>query len=343
MDWNPKSRFEALEYVFEPDDSWLEPGEEPRPVRTQFFRDDSQSIIARNSSPDVGFETSLNPYRGCEHGCAYCFARPTHEYLGWSAGLDFESRILVKENAPEMLREELSSKRWRPQVLMMSGVTDCYQPIERHLQITRRCLAVLAEFRNPVGTITKNHLVTRDIDHLSELARHNAAVVNISITSLDGSLAKIMEPRASTPARRLAAVQELSKAGIPVRVMVSPVVPGLNDHEIPAIVDAAAEAGARTATYIPVRLPLAVAPIFEHWLEQHFPDRKEKILERIRDMRHGRLNDPNFGSRMRGEGIYGDMMRKMFTVALRKAGLENALPELSTEAFRVPSDQLDLF
>jgi DNA repair photolyase len=339
-DANPKNRFEALEYVPEPDGDC---DDEPRPVRTQFFRDGSQSIISYNNSPDVGFEASVNPYRGCEHGCAYCYARPTHEYLGFSAGLDFESKIMVKENAPELLRRELSSPRWKPQVLAMSGVTDCYQPIERKLQITRRCLAVLAEFRNPVGIVTKNHLVTRDIDLLAELARHHAAVVNISITTLDGDLARTLEPRASPPVRRLAAIEELTRAEIPARVMFAPCIPGLNDHEMIAVLAAAAKAGAVGASFVPLRLPLAVAPIFERWLDAHAPGKKEKVLGRVRAMRGGKLNDPRFGSRMRGEGFFAEQMSAMFAVAVRKAGFPPERAELSTAAFRVPTNQLSLF
>jgi len=335
-DWQPRNRFARLHY--EPD-----PETPPGRVRTEFFEDDTRTIISRNQSPDVGFEVSLNPYRGCEHGCAYCYARPTHEYLGWSAGLDFESRILVKTRAPALLREALASPRWKPEALTLSGVTDCYQPVERRLEITRGCLAVLAEFRNPVAIITKNHLVTRDIDHLSALAAHGAAMVNLSITTLDPALARILEPRASPPSRRLAAIAELTAAGIPVRVMVSPQIPGLNDHEMPAILAEAARAGAVTAVYIPVRLPGAVAPVFEAWLETHFPGKKEKILDRIRSLRGGRLNDPEFGSRMRGSGPYAETLRAMFHIAARKAGLAKSAPELSTAAFRVPGGQMELF
>src|SRR3989442_1368528 len=270
-DANPKNRFEALEYVPEPDGDC---DDEPRPLRTQFFRDGSQSIISYNNSPDVGFAASVNPYRGCEHGCAYCYARPTHEYLGFSAGLDFESKIMVKEDAPELLRRELASPKWKPQVIAMSGVTDCYQPVERKLKLTRRCLEVLAEFRNPVGIVTKNHLVTRDVDVLAELARHKAAAVFVSVTTLDPDLRKVMEPRTSPPASRLSAIETLTKAGIPVGVMVAPVIPGLTDHEIPAIIAAAAKAGAQFAGRVIVRLPYAVAPLFESWLARHFPDRK---------------------------------------------------------------------
>ncbi|HTD68743.1 MAG TPA: PA0069 family radical SAM protein [Candidatus Limnocylindria bacterium] len=337
---NPTNRFEKIH--LEQDEDWN--AEEDAAPRTQFFRDTTQTFITQNNSPDVGFETSINPYRGCEHGCIYCFARPTHEYLGFSAGLDFESRIMVKENGPELLRKELSARKWKPQTIVMSGVTDCYQPIERKLKITRRCLEVLAEFRNPVAIITKNHLVTRDIDFLGELARHNAAVVNVSITTLDATLTPRLEPRASLPNYRLAAVRELTQAGVPVNVMVAPVIPCITDHEMPRILEAAAEAGAVSAGYVPVRLPWAVAPLFENWVARHFPDRKEKVLNRIREMRGGKLNDPNFGSRMRGEGIFAEQIHKMFEVACRRAGLPKRHVELSTSAFRVPDGpQLSLF
>src|SRR5438132_12122997 len=245
--WSPANRFEKLHVdladvdVVDPD-----PGEEKKPRRaTQYFRDATKTIVARNQSPDVGFETSINPYRGCEHGCIYCFARPTHEYLGFSAVLDFESRIMVKPDAPQLLEAELSSPKWKPQLLMMSGVTDCYQPVERKLKITRACLEVLAKFRNPVAILTKNRLVTRDIDILSELARDKCAVVNLSITTLDPNLQRILEPRTSAPTARLDAVAQLRAAEIPVGVMVAPVIPGINEHEIPKIVEACAKAGAQ--------------------------------------------------------------------------------------------------
>src|SRR5688572_25773449 len=235
--WNPQNRFETLEYVV--DD---EAERDENAPKTLYLRDPSRSIIATNDSPDVGFEASINPYRGCEHGCIYCYARPTHEYLGFSAGLDFESRILVKEDAPELLRRELSSSRWKPQVLAISGVTDPYQPVERRLQLTRRCLQVLADFRNPVVIITKNHLVTRDIDLLGELAEHQAARVFLSVTTLDGNVSRVMEPRASHPTRRLAAIEALARAGVSVGALVAPVIPGLTDHELPSIIAAASQA-----------------------------------------------------------------------------------------------------
>src|SRR6476659_7522144 len=296
---NPANRFEPLHY----DSGEGEHGEDDPAPRTQFFKDTSRSLIVTNDSPDVGFDASINPYRGCEHGCIYCYARPTHEYLGFSAGLDFESRIMVKEDAPELLAAELSSPRWRPQTLVMSGVTDPYQPVERRLRITRRCLEVLLRFRNPVGIITKNHLVTRDIDLLRQLAAHNAAAVNISITSLEPKLQRILEPRTSAPRARLEAIRQIRAAGVPVGVMSAPIIPGLNDHEVPAILQAAAEAGARFAGYTVVRLPYAVAPLFARWLEEHFPDRKEKVLGRIRHLRGGKsLNNSKWHERMTGEG-----------------------------------------
>ena len=339
---NPHNRFQKLSVELEPEALVDEDGEPIRP-RTQFLRDDSQSVISFNDSPDIPFRAGLNPYRGCEHGCAYCFARPYHEYLGFSAGLDFETKIVVKENAPELLRRELSKKSWQPQPIAMSAISDCYQPVERRLQLTRRCLAVLAEFRNPVGIITKNHLVTRDIDHLGDLAKHGAAHVCISLTTLDGALAKTLEPRASPPSRRLAAIEELSAAGVPVIVLTAPIIPGLTDHEIPDLLAAAARAGARTAGYTIVRLPFAVAPLFTEWLERHAPGHRDKVLGRIESMRGGRLNDPKFGSRMKGEGIFAEQIKALFALAKRKAGFRGAMPELSAAAFRVPTDQLSLF
>lgn len=335
---NPLNRFERLEYV--PDE------EEPPETRrsTIYLRDPSRTIIARNDSPDVGFETSVNPYRGCEHGCVYCFARPTHEYLGFSAGLDFESRILVKENAPELLRKELASPRWNPQTIAISGVTDPYQPLERTLELTRRCLAVMVEARNPVVIITKNATVTRDKDLLSELAKHGAAAVCLSITTLDDDLVSLMEPRTSRPSLRLDAVAQLSEAGIPVGVLVAPVIPALNDHEIPKILEQAARRGASFANYVLLRLPWTVAPLFEEWLGIHFPDRKEKVLNKIRSARGGRLYDSEFGKRGRGEGMIADQIGMLFDGSRRRVGLEGPAPTLSTAAFRRPqTDQFTLF
>jgi DNA repair photolyase len=330
---NPANRFEKIH--LEPDEDW-NPEEDAAP-RTQFLVDHSKTAISYNDSPDIGFSASLNPYRGCEHGCIYCYARPTHEYLGFSSGLDFESKIMVKLNAPELLREELSSLKWKPQVLVMSGVTDCYQPVERKLKITRRCLETLLEFRNPVGMITKNFLVTRDIDVLSELAKHQCVSVCLSITTLDPDLRKVMEPRTSPPQARLNAIRKLAEAKIPVAVNVAPIIPGLTDHEMPAILKAAHDAGATAAGFTIVRLPYANAPLFEKWLETHFPDRKEKVLNRIRSMRGGKLYDAEWGKRMRGEGIFAEQIAAMFNVARRKAGFTpDDGRELSIAGFRHP-------
>lgn len=342
---DPPNRFETLHVEPDPEGASPDPDDEPILPQTRFLRDATRTIIARNDSPDVPFGASVNPYRGCEHGCIYCFARPTHEYLGFSAGLDFETRILVKPDAPAMLRRELSSPKWRPQVLAMSGVTDPYQPVERKLRLTRGCLEVLAEFRNPVAIITKNHGVTRDSDVLSELAGHGAAHVNISITTLDDDLHHIMEPRTSVPRRRLAAVRALTAAGVPVRVMMAPIIPGLTDHEIPRVLEAAKDAGAVGASCVPLRLPHGVAELFADWLERHFPERRDKVLNRIRSMRGGRLNDPRFGDRMRGEGVFAEQIRGLFAATSRRLGLDGPLPPLSTASFRTPSrpGQLTLF
>ena len=337
---NPPNRFDRIH--LEPDADWT-PEDNPSP-RTEFFRDSTQTAITYNDSSDIAFRASINPYRGCEHGCIYCYARPFHEFLGFSAGLDFESKITVKMDAPNLLRAELSSPRWKPQVIAMSGVTDCYQPVERKLKITRGCLEVLAEFRNPVAIVTKNFLVTRDIDVLSELAKWNAAAVCVSVTTLDLELRKIMEPRTSPPQARLAAIRELSRAGIPVTVLVAPIIPGLTDHEIPAILSAAADAGATAAGYTVLRLPYAVAPLFEKWLESNFPDRKDKVLNRIRAMRAGKLYDPQWGKRMTGEGIFAEQIQRMFEIASRRAGFKNDGRNLSTAAFkRAGAKQLSLF
>jgi DNA repair photolyase len=336
---NPANRFETLSY-----ESWDNGEPDDCSHRTVLLRDETRSIINYNDSPDVGFSASINPYRGCEHGCIYCFARPNHEYLGFSAGLDFETKILVKQDAPALLRCELMAKNWVPQVIAVSGVTDAYQPIERRLQLTRQCLAVLAEFQNPVVVITKNELVTRDIDLLGKLARIDAALVFVSVTSLDGELARELEPRASQPARRLAAIESLSSAGIPTGALVAPVIPGLTDHEMPAIISAVAKAGAVAAGYVPLRLPYGVAPLFEEWLTLHRPLQKEKILNRIRNIRGGRLNDPNFGSRLHGSGAYADNISELFEISCRKAGLNSSRPALSAAAFQRPGpSQMQLF
>ena len=337
---NPKNRFESIERVPEPP----EDSDEVSAPHTQFYPDSSKSLIAFNDSPDVGFDASINPYRGCEHGCVYCYARPTHEYLGFSAGLDFETKIMVKEDAPGLLRKELSRPKWQPQLVALSGNTDCYQPVEKQKQLTRRCLEVLLEFRNPVVIVTKNYLVTRDIDILSQLAEFDCIGVTISLSTLDAKLAASMEPRASRPARRLEAIRKLADAGVPVGYLQAPMIPGLTDAEAPAIGIAAARAGATFSGYVALRLPFAVKELFEQWLSRHYPDKKDKILHRLREIRGGKLNDPNFKSRMRGEGIYAEQMAKLFELARKKSGIAERWPNLTTEHFRRPEkDQLSLF
>lgn len=332
----PKGRFERAAILLEQE---LE-----AQVPTEIFKDSSRTIIATNDSPDVGFSASLNPYRGCEHGCIYCYARPTHEYLGLSAGLDFETKLFAKLEAATLLRAELMKKSWQPQVLGISGVTDCYQPIERKLELTRQCLQVLTEFRNPAVIITKNYLVLRDLDLLKALAAHDCIHVVMSITTLDKELARVMEPRASRPELRLRAVKELSEAGIPVSVNMAPIIPGLTDHEIPSVLKASAEAGALNAHYTIVRLPYGVKDLFHQWLEEHYPLRKDKVLNRIRAMRNGKLNISEFGDRMCGEGIFADQINQMFRQSKQRYGLKyKHRSTLSTAHFRRPTDQLSLF
>ncbi|MGH7958248.1 MAG: PA0069 family radical SAM protein [Opitutaceae bacterium] len=336
---NPPNRFERLHVEADPD---CPPEERPHP-RTEFFHDATESLLTKNNSPDVGFMYGLNSYRGCEHGCAYCYARPFHEYLGWSSGLDFETRIMVKTRAPELLRRELSAKRWQAQPIAMSGVTDCYQPAERQFKLTRACLEVCAELRHPIFIITKNALVTRDIDVLTELARFQCVAVHVSVTTLDTDLGGKMEPRASRPNARLQAIEELTNAGIPVGVMVAPVIPGLTDHEMPAILEAAAAAGAKRAGYVLLRLPHAVKEVFTQWLEDHEPGKKARILDRLRTLSGGKLYSGDWGRRMTGEGIFAEQLSTLFDVSCRRAGLNCDSFSLSTEHFRKPGEQLRLF
>lgn len=335
---NPPNRFEKLHLAADPD---CPPEERPLP-RTQFYHDATTTLLTKNDSPDVGYVYGFNAYRGCEHGCAYCFARPYHEYLGWSSGLDFETKILVKLRAPELLRAELSAPRWQPQPIAMSGATDCYQPAERQFRLTRGCLQVCAELRHPIFIITKNALVTRDLDILAELARHHCIGVHVSVTSLDPDLAGKLEPRASRPAARLRAIRELSAAGIPVGVMVAPTIPGLTDHEMPAILEAAAEAGAKRAGYVLLRLPFAVKEVFAQWLDDHEPGKKARILDRLRVLRGGQLYTSEWGKRMTGDGIFAEQLRAMFEVTTRRLGLNQEHFALSTEHFRKPGEQLGL-
>jgi len=306
------------------------------PLRTTLTRDATRTILARNTSPDVPFDRSINPYRGCEHGCIYCFARPTHAYLGLSPGLDFETKILFKPDAAKLLAAELASPKYRPDVVAMGTNTDPYQPVERELKITRQILQVLSEFNNPVGIVTKNHLVTRDIDILGDMARRNLAEVFLSVTTLDRELARTMEPRASTPQRRLDAIRALAAAGIPAGVMTAPMIPGLNDHEMESILEAAKEAGAGRAGFTVLRLPLEIKDLFQEWLRQHRPDRAERVLSLIRQMRGGALYQSSFGVRMKGEGPIAELLGARFTAAVKRLELNRVRYRLDVERFRVP-------
>jgi DNA repair photolyase len=305
-------------------------------VDTEYYRDNSESIITENDSPDVGFRYSLNPYRGCAHGCSYCFARTTHEYFDLSAGLDFETKVFVKERAPALLRDFLARETWRPEPIMMSGVTDCYQPAERHFHLTRRCLEVALEARQPICIVTKNGLVTRDLDLLVAMARRKIISVSLSITTLDAALARAMEPRTSTPAARLRTIQTLSSAGVPAGVMVAPVIPGLTDSEIPSILRESQRAGAASAGTILLRLPGAVQPVFFEWLERTRPEQKERIEARIRATRGGKLYQAEFGKRMRGTGELARQIRQTFQVFARRYGLDRKPPSLDVSQFRRP-------
>ncbi len=334
---DPVQRFTGREVSWDGDElDFEEATGEGAPERTRVFRDASKSVLSHNTSPDIPFDVSLNPYRGCEHGCSYCYARPTHEYLGLSAGLDFERRIFAKQGAPALLAAELANPSWRPRHLAMSGVTDPYQPVERVLGITRGCLEVLAAHRHPVGIITKNALVVRDVDLLAELARWGAVRVAISITTLDEDLRRRLEPRTSTARARLDAIRTLADAGVPVGVNVAPVIPGLNDREVPAILAAAADHGAQGAAWTLLRLPGAVEPIFVDWLRDHAPLRAERVLARVRETRGGALSDVRFGHRHRGEGTYARQLAQLFDVHRRRVGLDRAWPPLASEHFRVP-------
>jgi DNA repair photolyase len=345
---NPPNRFERTraeadwEQLEGSDD--FEPAERSTP--TEFFPDRSQSIIARNNSPDIPFTYSINPYRGCEHGCAYCYARPTHENFGMNAGLDFESKILVKFDAPALLRKELNDAKWAAEPISVSGVTDCYQPAERNFHITRGLLEVMHEANQPVGIVTKNALIARDLDLLAPMAARNLVHVFVSVTTLDAELARRLEPRTASPEARLRTIRRLSEVGVSVGVMVAPIIPGLNDHQVPQILEAAAEAGARSAGYVLLRLPWSVEPMFLAWLDSHYPLAKPKVEGLLRSMRCGRLYRSGFGERMRGEGPYADGVRTTFRVFVKKLRLEGSLPPLDRSQFRpprLPGDQLRLF
>ncbi len=344
--YNPPNRFEEVELIPVDDESRFFPGEDigERRVETRFFDDTSKTALAKNDSPDVGFTYSINPYRGCEHGCIYCYARPSHEFLGFSSGLDFETKIMVKRDAPELLRAAFLKKRWEPQVVAMSGNTDCYQPVERKLAITRRCLEVFLEYRNPVGIVTKNFLITRDLDILAELARLDLVSVAVSITSLNQDLTKKMEPRTSAPAKKLEAIEMLAKNSIPVGVLVAPVIPGLTDEEIPSILREVSARGAAFAGLQMLRLPYAVKDLFVDWIRREFPDRETRILSRIKDVRHGKLNSSDFKDRMRGSGETAKAIHQLFYASCKKYGLGNGKFELATDKFRRPTgSQIEMF
>lgn len=343
--FNTPNRFERTH--LEPLDIEVMDEEQSPPIKTAFYLDSSKTILARNDSPDLPFRYSINPYRGCEHGCIYCYARPSHEYLGFSAGLDFESKIMVKLDAPNLLEETLQKSGWEPQMVAFSGNTDCYQPVERKLQLTRQCLEVFLRYRNPVGLITKNALVLRDLDIFQEMTKYDLIHIMISITSLDAELIRKMEPRTSTPEKRLATIEALAKNGIPVGVNAAPVIPGLTDEELPAILKTAAEHGAQSAGYILLRLPGAVRNLFIDWLQRELPGRCGKVLHRIRETRHGELSDARFGSRLKGEGEIAEAINKLFKLNAQKYHLDKRWGGLSTAHFRRDGNndkiQLDLF
>ena len=335
---NPASRFEAARVEYDP-------GEVPD-QGLEIYEDQTHNIIAKNDSPDLSFSYSLNPYRGCAHGCAYCYARPSHEYLGFGAGTDFERRLVVKPKAPELLREAFEQRSWRGELLVFSGNTDCYQPIESRFELTRRCLEVCLEYKNPVHIITKGTLIERDIDILAEMGRAGLARVGISLTTLDSSLSRRMEPRVPQPARRLEVIRRLSAAGCPVRVMVAPVIPALTDHELEPILEAARGAGATSASMIVLRLPKEVAPLFRDWLAEHYPDRAARVMGRVRDLHGGRDYDASWGRRFTGQGVSAALMQQRFRQAKARLGFADDQPPLRCDLFRPPphpGDQPDLF
>src|SRR5262245_10069183 len=340
---NASSRYD-MEKRVRFDDGWdRDESEEPPPLKTEIIRDATRTIITKNDSPDISFDRSINPYRGCEHGCIYCFARPTHAYLGLSPGLDFESKILIKPDAAKLLEAELRKPNYRPQVIAMGTNTDPYQPLERDLRITRSILQVLAEFKHPVGIVTKSATVTRDIDILAPMAAEGLARVAVSVTTLDKKLARSMEPRAATPPRRLETIRALADAGIPVTVMSAPIIPALNDDEMESILAAAAEAGATQAGYTLVRLPLEIKDLFREWLEAQEPDRGKHVMSLIRSMRGGKDYDATWGKRMTGSGPYARMIAQRFAIATRRLGLNRDREPLDTSKFRSPprtGDQL---
>ena len=340
---NATGRFERHDRIAF-DDGWEI--EEDRPLlRTEIRHDASRSVIVRNTSPDVPFDRSINPYRGCEHGCIYCFARPSHAFLGLSPGLDFETRILAKPDAATLLRNELRRPGYKPATIAMGTNTDPYQPAEKRLKIMRQILEVLCAFQHPLAIVTKGGLIRRDIDILGTMAAKNLAAVGVSLTTLDPDLSRALEPRAAAPKTRLATISALADAGIPVRAMIAPVIPGLTDHEMENLVAQAARAGATTATYITIRLPLEITELFQEWLSEHRPARAARVMARIRELHGGQDYDPTFGKRMRGEGPLADLLNRRFKLACRKRRLAQNSPELTTDLFHVPgrAEQLSLF
>ncbi len=341
----PKGRFEPYERLWEPD-GWEQEGEAEAPVRTEITVEQPRSILTRNDSPDLAFDRSVNPYRGCEHGCIYCFARPTHGYLGLSSGIDFETKIVAKPSAPELLARELSRRGYMPAPLAIGTATDPYQPAEAKLGIMRGLLQVLSDFNHPVAIVTRGAGVLRDLDLLSDMAGRGLVHLGVSVTTLDAELARKMEPRAPAPDTRLRMIREAARAGIPVRVMAAPMIPGLTDHALEAILTEARRAGARAASMIPLRLPHEVADLFADWLQRHYPARAERVLNAVAAFRGGRLNDPRFGSRMQGEGTEADLLAQRFALSCRRLGLDRGLPELDCSRFAPPprpGDQLELF
>lgn len=341
---NDAGRYEA--YAHEAvDDGWEDPEPLP-PLRTSVRDEVAKSLITYNKSPDLPFDRSINPYCGCEHGCVYCFARPTHAYLGLSAGLDFETRLIARPNAPDVLARELSSARYKVAPIALGTNTDPYQPIEKTLSITRACLEVLRDFNHPVAIVTKGALIERDIDILAPMAALGLVRVGISLTTLDSGLSRRMEPRAPAPKRRLRTIRKLTEAGIPVRVMTSPIIPGLTDHELEALLEAGRDAGADAASWIMLRLPREVSQLWQEWLSEHEPGRAEKVMARLREMHGGRDYDPRWGHRMRGEGVYAEMVAKRFKSAIARLGLASTTPKLRCDLFARPAragDQLSLF
>jgi DNA repair photolyase len=337
---NLSGRFEAhTREVF--DDGWDAIDDDLPPLQTEVAVDASRTVIARNSSPDIPFDRSINPYRGCEHGCVYCFARPTHAWLGLSPGQDFESKLLMKPDAAVLLRQELARPGYRPRVIALGTNTDPYQPIERSHGITRQILEVLSDCRHPVGIVTKSSLIARDADILGPMAEQRLARAYISITTLDRDLARRMEPRAPTPAKRLKAIEALSRAGVPVGVMFAPIIPGLNDHEMEDVLAAARDAGARTGSYVLLRLPLEIKDLFTEWLQAHYPDRAERVMTLVRDCRGGRAYDAEWGKRMKGSGPFADMVARRFAMACRRNGLDKRSWEMDTTLFRKPAADAD--